>query len=95
MKKSVAANPDDDLLASYQKQFNHSAEELDSAIRVGRKWPEAVGSRGDDTPLPCSLQPAAYYLHYFQQLAQVTNPPIDPLREAHVMSRSRHQYRRE
>lgn len=46
---------DDDLLASYQKQFNYSAEELDSVIRVlGENGQEAVGSMGDDTPLPCS-----------------------------------------
>lgn len=46
---------DDDLLASYQKQFNYSAEELDSVIRVlGENGGEAVGSMGDDTPLPCS-----------------------------------------
>ncbi|HHU9793255.1 TPA: glutamate synthase central domain-containing protein, partial [Escherichia coli] len=42
---------DDDTLASYQKQFNYSAEELDSVIRVlGENGQEAVGSMGDDTP---------------------------------------------
>lgn len=48
---------------------------------------EALGSMGNDAPLAClSLyQPLPY--EYFKQLfAQVTNPPIDPFREAIVMS---------
>ncbi|ENV4538782.1 glutamate synthase large subunit [Salmonella enterica] len=79
---------DDDLLASYQKQFNYSAEELDSVIRVlGENGQEAVGSMGDDTPFAVlSSQPRIIYDYFRQQFAQVTNPPIDPLREAHVMS---------
>ncbi len=79
---------DDDTLASYQKQFNYSAEELDSVIRVlGENGREAVGSMGDDTPFAVlSSQPRIIYDYFRQQFAQVTNPPIDPLREAHVMS---------
>lgn len=79
---------DDDTLASYQKQFNYSAEELDSVIRVlGENGQEAVGSMGDDTPFAVlSSQPRIIYDYFRQQFAQVTNPPIDPLREAHVMS---------
>ena len=78
----------DDTLASYQKQFNYSAEELDSVIRVlGENGQEAVGSMGDDTPFAVlSSQPRIIYDYFRQQFAQVTNPPIDPLREAHVMS---------
>ncbi len=54
---------DDDTLASYQKQFNYSAEELDSVIRVlGENGQEAVGSMGDDTPIRRALQSAAHYL---------------------------------
>ncbi|MDU7294779.1 MAG: glutamate synthase large subunit [Klebsiella pneumoniae] len=79
---------DDDTLASYQKQFNYSAEELDSVLRVlGENGQEAVGSMGDDTPFAVlSSQPRIIYDYFRQQFAQVTNPPIDPLREAHVMS---------
>ena len=79
---------DDDTLASYQKQFNYSAEELDSVIRVlGENGQEAVGSMGDDTPFAVlSSQPRIIYDYFRQQFAQVTTPPIDPLREAHVMS---------
>jgi len=46
-----ARSLDDDTLASYQKQFNYSNEELDTIIRVlGENGQEAVGSMGDDTP---------------------------------------------
>ena len=42
---------------------------------------------GDDTPFAVlSSQPRIIYDYFRQQFAQVTNPPIDPLREAHVMS---------
>ncbi|PLB91784.1 glutamate synthase large subunit, partial [Klebsiella pneumoniae] len=71
---------DDDTLASYQKQFNYSAEELDSVLRVlGENGQEAVGSMGDDTPFAVlSSQPRIIYDYFRQQFAQVTNPPIDP-----------------
>src|SRR5260370_14010274 len=48
---------------------------------------EAVGSMGDDTPLAVlSLQPRLLYTYFKQLFAQVTNPPIDPIREKLVMS---------
>lgn len=79
---------DDDELICYQKQFNYSREELDQVLRVlGENGQEAVGSMGDDTPFAVlSSQPRLIYDYFRQQFAQVTNPPIDPLREAHVMS---------
>ncbi|MEM6161696.1 glutamate synthase large subunit [Erwinia sp. P6884] len=79
---------DDDLLATFQKQFGYSSEELDAIIRVlGENGQEAVGSMGDDTPFAVlSSRPRIIYDYFRQQFAQVTNPPIDPLREAHVMS---------
>lgn len=63
---------DDDTLASYQKQFNYSAEELDSVIRVlGENGQEAVGSMGDDTPFAVlSSQPRIIYDYFRQQFAQ-------------------------
>ncbi|MGL5757322.1 glutamate synthase large subunit [Plesiomonas sp.] len=78
----------DDQLATYQKQFNYSNEELDNILRVlGENAQEAVGSMGDDTPFAVlSTQSRGIYDYFRQQFAQVTNPPIDPLREAHVMS---------
>lgn len=79
---------DDDLLATFQKQFGYSGEELDAIVRVlGENGQEAVGSMGDDTPFAVlSGRPRVIYDYFRQQFAQVTNPPIDPLREAHVMS---------
>lgn len=79
---------DDDQLATFQKQFGYSSEELDAIIRVlGENGQEAVGSMGDDTPFAVlSSRPRIIYDYFRQQFAQVTNPPIDPLREAHVMS---------
>ena len=48
---------------------------------------EAVGSMGDDTPLAVLSDQYRPISHYFRQnFSQVTNPPIDPLREAGVMS---------
>ncbi len=48
---------------------------------------EALGSMGDDTPLAVlSLQPRLLYTYFKQLFAQVTNPPIDPIREKLVMS---------
>ncbi|MDY4387242.1 glutamate synthase large subunit [Pectobacterium aroidearum] len=78
----------DDLLETYQKQYGYSSEELDQVIRVlGENGQEATGSMGDDTPFAVlSSRPRIIYDYFRQQFAQVTNPPIDPLREAHVMS---------
>ncbi len=79
---------DDSLLETYQKQFGYSSEELDQIVRVlGENGQEATGSMGDDTPFAVlSSRPRIIYDYFRQQFAQVTNPPIDPLREAHVMS---------
>ncbi|MCX8699807.1 glutamate synthase large subunit [Gilliamella sp. B2840] len=81
---------DDVLLATYQKQFGYSSEEIDQCIRVlGENGQEATGSMGDDTPFAVlSGRPRLIYDYFRQKFAQVTNPPIDPLREAHVMSLS-------
>ena len=74
--------------AVYEKLFHISLEERDQIIRVlGEAGQEAVGSMGDDTPLPVLSQQNRSLFDYFrQQFAQVTNPPIDSLRENIVMS---------
>jgi glutamate synthase (NADPH/NADH) large chain len=85
----LAAEPmDRDTLELYQKMFNVTAEERDEIIRVlAEDESEAVGSMGDDTPMPVlSHKVRSLYDYFRQQFAQVTNPPIDPLREAIVMS---------
>ena len=87
--RHTAAEPmDEATLASYQKMFNLSAEELREVVSVLAKTEvEAVGSMGDDTPMPVlSRQVRSPFDYLRQQFAQVTNPPIDSLRERLVMS---------
>ncbi|MEJ2041995.1 MAG: glutamate synthase large subunit [Reinekea sp.] len=73
---------------SYQKLFQVSYEERDQVIRpLAETGQEAVGSMGDDTPMAILSHKVRPLTDYFrQQFAQVTNPPIDPLRESVVMS---------
>ena len=77
-----------DSLAIYNKLFGITFEERDQILRVlAEAGAEAVGSMGDDTPLPVlSRHVRSLYDNFRQQFAQVTNPPIDPLREQIVMS---------
>ncbi len=85
----TAAEPfDPQTLASYQKMFNMSREELNDIVAVLAKAElEAVGSMGDDTPMAVLSKKIRSPFDYFrQQFAQVTNPPIDSLRERIVMS---------
>ncbi len=79
---------DDELIKVYMKQNRVSYEECDSVLRpLAEGGQEAVGSMGDDTPMAVlSQQQRSLYDYFRQQFAQVTNPPIDPLREAIVMS---------
>ncbi len=86
---SLAAEPfDSQTLATFQKMFNVTMEERDEVLRVlAEDESEAVGSMGDDTPMPVlSHKVRSLYDYFRQQFAQVTNPPIDPLRESIVMS---------
>jgi len=85
----MAAEPfDADTLATYQKMFNLSREERRDVIRVlAETRSEAIGSMGDDTPMPVlSTRVRSLYDCCRQQFAQVTNPAIDSLRERIVMS---------
>ena len=79
---------DVDQLKQYMKMYQVTFEERDQVLRpLGEQGYEAVGSMGDDTPMAVLSQRVRTPYDYFrQQFAQVTNPPIDPLREAHVMS---------
>ncbi|MFA7097936.1 MAG: glutamate synthase large subunit, partial [Gammaproteobacteria bacterium] len=79
---------DRDLLRTYEKMFNVTFEERDQVLRVlAESGQEAVGAMGDDTPFAVlSRQVRSLYDYFRQQFAQVTNPPIDPLREQIVMS---------
>ena len=75
-------------LDTYQKMFQVSFEERDQVLRpLAESGNEAVGSMGDDTPLAVlSARDRSIYDYFRQKFAQVTNPPIDPLRESIVMS---------
>lgn len=75
-------------LQIYQKQFQLTLEERDQVLKVlAESSQEAVASMGDDTPLPVlSTRVRPLYEYFRQQFAQVTNPPIDPIREKSVMS---------
>ncbi|WP_148253327.1 glutamate synthase large subunit [Aidingimonas lacisalsi] len=75
-------------LNSYQKMFQISFEERDQLLRpLAESGQEAVGSMGDDTPMAVLSRHRRLLTDYFRQkFAQVTNPAIDPLREAIVMS---------
>ncbi len=75
-------------ISTYQKLYQVSFEERDQIIRVlAEGGMEAVGSMGDDTPFPVlSRHIRSPFDNFRQQFAQVTNPPIDPIREQIVMS---------
>jgi len=77
-----------DELAIYEKQFQLTFEEREQVLKVlAKAGQEAIGSMGDDIPMPVLSQKIRSPYDYFrQQFAQVTNPPIDPLREQVVMS---------
>ncbi|WP_306548542.1 glutamate synthase large subunit [Desulfobulbus sp.] len=75
-------------LKTAMKMYQVSFEERDQLLRpLAETGQEATGSMGDDTPMAVlSRQQRPLYDFFRQQFAQVTNPPIDPLREAVVMS---------
>jgi glutamate synthase (NADPH) large chain len=72
----------------YQKAFGYSAEDLDTIISpMALDGKEPLGSMGSDVPLAILSEQPQHLSSYFKQLfAQVTNPPIDPIRERMVMS---------
>ncbi len=76
------------MLNTYMKMFQVSFEERDQILRpLAETGNEGVGSMGDDTPMAVlSRLERALYDFFRQKFAQVTNPPIDPLRETIVMS---------
>ncbi len=75
-------------LPNYMKMFQVTFEERDQVLRpLAESGNEAVGSMGDDTPMAVlSRKQRSLYDYFRQKFAQVTNPPIDPLRETIVMS---------
>ncbi len=89
-ESSSARDAKSALLGELQHAFGYTAEELAVILRpMLRDGQEPVGSMGDDTP-PAVLAERArpLYSYFKQRFAEVTNPPIDPLREELVMSLS-------
>jgi glutamate synthase (NADPH/NADH) large chain len=77
-----------DQVFKYQKAFGYSTEDLDQIVApMALDGKEPVGSMGTDTPLAVLSDQPQHLSSYLKQLfAQVTNPPIDPIRERLVMS---------
>ncbi len=71
-----------------QKAFGYTYDDLkQSILPMAQSGGEAIAAMGVDTPLPVLSQSAHPLFHYFKQLfAQVTNPPIDAIREEVVTS---------
>ncbi len=82
----IASNPE--TLLRRQRACGYSEEDLRILLApMAAKGEEPVGSMGTDVPLACLSDRPQPLFNYFKQLfAQVTNPPIDPIREELVMS---------
>ncbi|MGC1243917.1 MAG: glutamate synthase large subunit [Chryseosolibacter sp.] len=81
-------NFDEKTLTARQNAYGYTAEDLKTIITpMAQKGYEAIGSMGDDTPLAVLSKESRHISNYFKQhFAQVSNPPIDPIRERLVMS---------
>lgn len=77
-----------DTLLERQQTFGYTHEELKMILApMATTGKEAIGSMGNDAPLAVlSNKPQLLYNYFKQLFAQVTNPPIDPIREELVMS---------
>ncbi len=83
-----AASGDKPDKLARQQAFGYTQEDLQFFLEpMGRTGEDPVGSMGTDTPIAVlSRKPKLLYNYFKQNFAQVTNPPIDPIREALVMS---------
>lgn len=79
---------DEKALLTRQKAFGFTSEDLRMILApMVETGKEALGSMGTDTPLAVLSDQSQHMSHYFKQLfAQVTNPPIDSIRERAIMS---------
>ncbi|RUM89248.1 MAG: glutamate synthase large subunit, partial [Thermovibrio sp.] len=86
-KEFVEPKPSESLNRELVK-FCYSREDLEEVVEyMAEMGKEPVFSMGDDTPIPNLLErPYLLFRHFKQRFAQVTNPPIDPIREKAVMS---------
>ncbi|KAF9584972.1 glutamate synthase [NADH] [Lunasporangiospora selenospora] len=98
LEKAIETAPKFDMLAALDHipltqdprmpSFKFTLEQLNLLITpMCMDGKEALGSMGNDAPLAClATQPQLIYDYFRQLFAQVTNPPIDPIREEIVMS---------
>jgi len=93
LEPMIGPGPEDQLfdgeaLRRRQVAAGFSLEDVDLILRpMVEDGKEALGSMGDDTPVAVLSDQYRPLSHFFRQnFSQVTNPPIDPLREAKVMS---------
>ena len=83
---------DDASLQQMQRTFGYTQEDLNILLGpMSESGSTPIGSMGDDTPLAVlSERPRLLYDHFRQLFAQVTNPPLDAIREEQVTSLSTH-----
>ncbi|HEV3165824.1 MAG TPA: glutamate synthase central domain-containing protein, partial [Isosphaeraceae bacterium] len=84
----AAPEPDPETLLHRQQAFGYTLEDLKYILGpMSNQGEEAIGSMGTDTPLAVLSDRAQPIFNYFKQLfAQVTNPPLDAIREELVTS---------
>ncbi len=90
--RPTPANKDPLLLERQLKLFGYTVEHLNLLLRpMAQQRKEPLGSMGNDAPLAIlSARPKLLYDYFYQLFAQVTNPPIDSIREDLIMSLTSH-----
>jgi glutamate synthase domain-containing protein 2/glutamate synthase domain-containing protein 3 len=88
MPEPAPTTPSSVPLLDRQQAFGYTQEDLKIILApMAMSGEEAIGSMGNDAALPVlSDRPKVFYNYFKQLFAQVTNPPIDPIREELVMS---------
>jgi glutamate synthase domain-containing protein 1 len=88
MPEPAPAQPSDVSVLDRQQAFGYTQEDVKVILTpMAAGGEEAIGSMGNDAALPVlSDKPKVFYYYFKQLFAQVTNPPIDPIREELVMS---------
>ncbi|MGB9668567.1 MAG: glutamate synthase central domain-containing protein, partial [Thermosulfidibacteraceae bacterium] len=84
----ISILPKDEECLKKQIVFDYSKEEIENILAyMANEGKELTFSTGDDTPIPSlSEKPVLLFRYFKQRFAQVTNPPIDPIREKSIMS---------
>ena len=87
-RRALPRPNDTETLLPRQNAFGYTQEDIQFFLEpMGKDGDDPVGSMGTDTPLAVlSDKPKLLYNYFKQNFAQVTNPPIDPIREELVMS---------